>query len=223
MYVSHWADIHTLRKLLYNTTMSLSRLLTPQWYEQDAVLAACALLGKRLVRQVDGLRISGWIVEAEAYRGEEDQACHARVGCTPRTQVMYGPPGHAYVYFTYGMHWMLNAVCMPEGYPAAVLIRAIRPVEGVDFIAARRKERPQAQWTDGPAKLTLALAIDRALNGIDLTDPASGLWIEDGAPVPEAQVIAGPRVGLGATPEPWLSKPWRFRVADGFELGEQKH
>ncbi len=199
--------------------MSLSRLLPAQWYEQDVVSAARALLGMRLVRQVDGRRISGWIVEAEAYRGEEDQACHARVGCTPRTQVMYGPPGHAYVYFTYGMHWMLNAVCMPEGFPAAVLIRAIQPLEGLDFIAARRKDRPRAQWTDGPAKLTLALAIDKALNGVDLTGPAGGLWIEEGQAVPDAQVVAGPRIGLGATPEPWLSIPWRFRVAAGYELG----
>jgi DNA-3-methyladenine glycosylase len=202
--------------------MTMSRILPPKWYEQDVVPAARGLLGKRLVRQVDGRRLSGWIVEAEAYRGQEDQACHARVGRTPRTAVMYGPPGHAYVYFTYGMHWMLNAVCMPQDYPAAVLIRAIRPLEGIDFIAARRKGRPPAQWTDGPAKLTQAMSIDRTLNGVDLCDPAGGLWIEEGQAVPNEQVLVGPRVGLGTTPEPWLSIPWRFRVAAGFELGETR-
>ena len=196
----------------------MSRILTPQWYEQDVLQAARNLLGKRLVRQVDGQRVGGWIVEAEAYRGEEDQACHARAGRTPRTAVMYGPPGRAYVYFTYGMHWMLNAVCMPAGYPAAVLIRAIRPAEGLDFIAARRGGRPKTQWTDGPAKLTRALAITRDLNGANLTVETDGLWIEDAPGVPSEQVITGPRVGLGATPEPWLSLPWRFQVLPGFDF-----
>jgi DNA-3-methyladenine glycosylase len=123
--------------------------LQPDWYEQDVLSAAPALLGKTLVRSVDGQSITARIIEVEAYRGEEDQACHARAGCTPRTQVMFGPPGRAYVYFTYGMHWCLNAVCMPAGYPAAVLIRAAAPIDGRDYIAAHRAGRPPAIWTDG--------------------------------------------------------------------------
>jgi len=121
---------------------------------------------------------------------------------------MFGPPGHAYVYFTYGMHWMLNAVTERQDFPAAVLLRAIRPLEGIEIISARRQGRD----TFGPAKLTQALGIDGTLNGIDLCSPASGLWIEPGAPVPESAVLTGPRVGLYTVPEPWKSIPWRFRM-----------
>ena len=121
---------------------------------------------------------------------------------------MYGPPGFAYVYFTYGMHWMLNAVTGPEGFPAAVLIRAIQPVQGLEIISARRQGRD----TLGPAKLTQALGIDAAQNGADLCSRASGLWIEAGAAIPEAELLTGPRVGLYTVPEPWKSKPWRFRM-----------
>ena len=166
----------------------------------------------RLVRRLDGQRVGGVIVETEAYRGEEDLACHARHGLTPRTAVMYGPPGRAYVYFTYGMHWMLNCVASPVGYPAAVLVRAIQPLEGREVIAARRPGRPEAIWCDGPGKLTQALGIDGGLNGVALTVKDGNLWIESGALVPDEQVSVSPRIGLGSTPEPWLSLPWRFRI-----------
>jgi DNA-3-methyladenine glycosylase len=182
------------------------------FYQRDTVEVARNLLGARLVRLLNGTRLTGLIVEAEAYRGEEDQACHARSGRTPRTQVMYGPPGRAYVYFTYGMHWMLNCVTELEGFPAAVLLRAVRVEEGQGVVAARRARVAAAHWTDGPAKLCQAFGIDKALNGADLTTPADGLWIEPGVSFSEAEVIRGPRVGLGSTPEPWLSIPWRFRV-----------
>lgn len=167
----------------------------------------------RLVRRLmDGKRISGLIVEAEAYDGEADLACHARAGRTPRTEVMYGRPGRAYVYFTYGMHWCLNCVTGPEGYPAAVLLRAIRPDEGLEMIAARRAGRSQPEWCNGPGKLTQALGIDGTLNGVDLTAQAGGLWIEAGKAVAEEDVLVGPRVGIQNVPEPWRSKAWRFRV-----------
>src|SRR5512136_1639220 len=132
----------------------LSLVCLPQtFYNRPALSVARELLGKRLVRLLDGVRLAGIIIETEAYIGEEDLACHARSGKSRRNAVMYGPPGFAYVYFTYGMHWMLNAVTEPEGIPAAVLIRAIQPVQGVDIIAAHRQGRD----TRGPAKVTQAL------------------------------------------------------------------
>jgi DNA-3-methyladenine glycosylase len=195
--------------------MTLSSCLPRSFYHRQVIEVARDLLGMRLVRLLDGERVGGTIVEAEAYDGEADLACHASHGRTRRTAVMFGQPGHAYVYFTYGMHWCLNCVTGPEGYAAAVLLRAILPEEGVDGIAGRRAPQPQKLWCNGPAKLTQALGVDGGLNGVDLTDPQSGqsgLWIENGRPVPEEWVTVGPRVGLGSTPEPWLSKPWRFRV-----------
>ncbi|HOH21477.1 MAG TPA: DNA-3-methyladenine glycosylase [Anaerolineaceae bacterium] len=185
--------------------------LPPSFYDRDVVETARALLGMRLVRRLeDGTTLSGIITETEAYRGQDDQACHARNGRTRRNAVMFGPPGRAYVYFTYGMHWCLNVVAGPDGFPAAVLLRAIHPLEGLDFIALRRARAERRHWTNGPAKLTQALAIDGALNGCDLTDPASPLCILPGTPPPAERITAGARVGLGATPEPWLSMPWRF-------------
>jgi DNA-3-methyladenine glycosylase len=190
----------------------LAVILSPSFFERDVLVVGRELLGMRLVRRLDGERLAGTIVEAEAYRGEEDLACHARAGCTPRTEVMYGPPGRAYIYFTYGMHWMLNCVAGPAGFPSAVLVRAILPTEGLERIASMRAGRPQSQWTNGPAKLTQAFRIDGRLNGIDLCSPAQDLWIEIGERVPDEQVKTGPRVGIDSVPEPWLSKPWRFMV-----------
>ncbi len=197
--------------------MRLSPILPRSWYQRDAVAVARDLLGMRLVRLVDSQRLAGLIIEAEAYRGEEDLACHAHFGRTPRTEIMYGPPGRAYVYFTYGMHWMLNAVCCEEGYPAAVLIRAIMPLEGVNTIAANRGSVTRSQWTNGPAKITQALKIDRALNGADLTSEVNSLWIEEGIAIPNKWVSVGPRVGISTVPEPWKSLPWRFlaRLPEG--------
>jgi len=191
----------------------LAAILPASFFERDVLVVGRELLGMRLVRLLNGECLAGTIIEAEAYRGEEDLACHAKAGRTPRTEVMYGPPGRAYVYFTYGMHWMLNCVCGPEGFPSAVLLRAILPTEGLERIASRRAGRPKAQWTDGPAKLTQALGIDGRLNGADLCSPAQGLWIEMGQPVPDEGVKTGPRVGIDGVPEPWLSKPWRFRFS----------
>ncbi len=182
--------------------------LPRNFYNRPTLIVARELLGARLVRLLDGKRLSGFITETEAYIGEEDLGCHAKAGRTPRTQVMYGPPGHAYVYFTYGMHWMLNAVTGPVGFPSAVLIRAFQPAEGQNIILSRRSGRT----TDGPAKLTQALGIGREQNGIDLCRQLENLWIEAGTPVEDPDVRVGPRVGLYTVPEPWKSKPWRFQV-----------
>ena len=190
--------------------MTIKDCLPVSFYHREAVTVARELLGMRLVRRFDGQRLAGYIIETEAYSGEKDQACHARVGCTPRTVVMYGPPGHAYVYFTYGMHWCLNCVTDQEGYPAAVLIRSIFPSEGLDRIALQRHPRPRQDWCNGPGKLTRALAIDQQFNGIDLCDPAGDLWIEAGYWVKDEDVIIGPRVGINRVIEPWRSIPWRF-------------
>ena len=184
------------------------KILPRDFYDRPTLTVARELIGARLVRILDGVQLVGLITEAEAYISEKDLACHARAGLTPRTQVMFGEPGHAYVYFTYGNHWMLNAVAEKEGFPAAVLIRAIQPMEGVDIMMERRQGRD----TFGPGKLCQAMGIGKGENGVDLTTSASGLWIEAGPKVPNSLVTKGPRVGLNNTPEPWLSKPWRFLV-----------
>lgn len=186
--------------------------LPESFYSGEVTEIARWLLGARLVRLLEGTRISGIITETEAYRGEEDLACHARSGKTVRNAAMYGKPGRAYIYFTYGMHWCLNAVCGVEGFPAAVLIRAIHPLEGLEVIAARRERRKPEEWCSGPARLCKALAIDRNLNGVGLCDKESPLWIEEGIQVSDEHISITKRIGIQSTPEPWRSKPWRFVV-----------
>lgn len=187
-----------------------SKRLTRDFFSRPTLQVARDLLGARLVRLDGTLRLAGTIIETEAYIGEEDLGCHAHVGLTARNRVMYGPPGHAYVYFTYGMHWMLNFVTEAERVPAAVLIRAILPTEGLEVIAQRRNNAPPRHWTDGPAKICRALEIDGKLNGCDLCAPDAVLFIEQGDSVPDAQVATTARVGLRRVPEPWKSVPWRF-------------
>jgi DNA-3-methyladenine glycosylase len=134
--------------------------LPPEFYQRNTIIVAEELLGKFLLRREGRKKWIGKIVEVEAYIGEDDPACHAFRGLTPRTRVMYGPAGHAYVYFTYGMYFMLNVVTEREGFPAAVLIRALEPVTGFSAEDARP--------ASGPGKLCRALNIDKALNGISL-------------------------------------------------------
>jgi DNA-3-methyladenine glycosylase len=185
--------------------------LDRSFFDRPAVVVAREILGAHLVRVVNDRRMVGVITEAEAYQGEEDLGCHAHAGRTPRNAVMYGPPGHAYVYFTYGMHWMLNAVTGAEGSPAAVLIRAIRPLESRELMATNRPNLAgKPHWLDGPAKLTQALAIDIRMNGIDLCDPLSELHIIKGIQMPDNEVLTSARIGLYTVPEPWKSIPWRF-------------
>jgi DNA-3-methyladenine glycosylase len=184
--------------------------LPRSFYDRSTLQVARELIGARLVRILDGAKLVGIISETEAYISQKDLACHAKAGLTARTAVMFGEPGHAYVYFTYGNHWMLNAVTEREGFPAAVLIRAIQPIEGVGIMSARRSGRD----TFGPGKLTQAMGITKSENDVDLTETTHGLWIEEGVKVPNSLVTKGPRVGLNNTPEPWLSKPWRFLVRD---------
>lgn len=190
--------------------MPETKRLPRSFYNRDTLTVARELLGTRLVHLEGGRRLSGMIAETEAYCGEQDLACHAKAGRTPRTEVMYGPPGHAYVYFTYGMHWLFNTVTRPEGQPEAVLVRAIIPLEGLELIKARRGKVTRSVWTDGPAKLTQALGIGEQHNRLDLTVPTAPVWIEPGLNIPDRFVTTGPRVGLNSVSEPWKSKPWRF-------------
>ncbi len=182
------------------------------FYNRPTLTVARELLGTRLVRILSGVKLIGLIIETEAYFGFDDLASHAKAGRTIRTAPMFGPPGHAYVYFTYGNHWMLNAVTEKEGFPAAVLVRAIQPIKGIDVMMERRHGRD----TLGPGKLTQALGITKEENNVNLTKSASGLWIEAGQVIPEKNVTISPRVGLNKTPEPWLSRPWRFLVNDKY-------
>lgn len=186
----------------------MAKILSRSFYRRPTLTVARELLGARLVRVLDGVKLVGLITETEAYFGPDDLASHAKAGRTIRTDPMFGPPGHAYIYFTYGNHWMLNAVTEREGFPAAVLIRAIQPIEGIDVMMERRQGRD----TFGPGKLTQALDITKSENYADLTESGSSLWIEAGVKVPDKSVTIGPRVGLNTTPEPWFSKPWRFLV-----------
>jgi DNA-3-methyladenine glycosylase len=128
---------------------------------------------------------------------------------------MFGPVGVSYVYFTYGMHWLLNVIAKPPGadYGAAVLLRALEPLEGLEIVAARRVGRPPREWTSGPARLTAAFGIDGSHNQSDMTAPDSPLFFEEGDPVADEAVRTGARVGIGGVPEPWRSMPWRFWLA----------
>lgn len=172
----------------------------------------------------------------EAYIGEDDQASHARFGRTPRNAVMFGPPGIAYVYLVYGMHLCLNVVTEPDGRPAAVLIRAVRPVAGersmrdarlaqalrwarTDEARARAVERvaalPSSGLASGPGLLAAAFGITREHTGVDLLDPRSALRIEPGRPGRFGRrVTQTARIGIGYAVEPWRSRPWRFLDAD---------
>lgn len=185
------------------------RLKIPRsFYEQPTVQVARQLLGKHLVRKhPDGTTI-GRIVETEAYVGPEDKACHAWRGRTARTEVMFGAAGHAYVYFIYGFHHMLNIVTETVDFPAAVLIRAVEPIDGIRLMAERRHTREPRNLASGPGKLCEAFGIDRSLNGSDLCGDV--LFIRDEGEAPP-EIIATPRIGVDYAGK-WKNKPWRFVV-----------
>ena len=190
----------------------MSVILPREFYSGSAVELAPMLLGKLLVRELDGAKLVGRIVEVEAYMGQGDTASHASRGLTPRNRTMFGPPGHAYVYLIYGMYHCLNVVTGPAGEAQAVLIRAVEPLSGVDIMQARR-QRPvvDRDLTNGPGKLCQAFGVDRSLDGHDLCS-ANQLWLEDAPPPPEI-VCAGPRVGIRGD-EVALTRPWRFFLQD---------
>ncbi len=179
-----------------------------------AVATARALLGHLLVRDDESGRRVVRIVETEAYAGPGDRASHARAGRTPRTSVMFGPPGHAYVYLVYGMHHCLNVVCGDDGQAAAVLIRAVEPVQGMATMRTRRGDHGSADGRlgAGPAKTCQALDIDRSFSGIDLLRD-DRLWLAASPGVPvlrDEDILVGPRVGVEYAGPEHASRPWRF-------------
>jgi DNA-3-methyladenine glycosylase len=190
--------------------------LTREFFQRPALVVSRELLGQRLVRLEDGgMRLSGRIVETEAYVGTEDQACHARSGRSARNATMWGPAGYAYVYFTYGMHWMLNLVTGEEGHPEAVLLRGIRPEEGIRVMRERRSVEDDRNLANGPGKICQAFAIDGAMDGLDVCAAGSILFLEAGIPIPDEHVTNTPRVGINNVSEPWKSIPWRFVIPPG--------
>ena len=191
-----------------------ARKLPREFYARQNVLTvARELLGKLLVVPAnDGSRVSGMIVETEAYRGPEDRASHAYGGRrTKRTETMYQLGGTVYVYFVYGMYYQFNVVTNIRDTPHAVLVRALQPVEGIENMRDRRQTHSDRNLTSGPGKLCIAMGIDRKLDREDLL--GERVWIEEGERIPRPRIASGPRVGIDYAEE-WIEKPWRFWLKD---------
>ena len=192
----------------------MGRKLPREFYTRsNVVTVARDLLGKLLVvPERDGRRVSGIIVETEAYRGPRDRAAHSFGGRrTKRTETMYGIGGTAYVFFVYGMYNQFNVVTNVEDAPHAVLIRALEPVEGIELMRKRRHGQPDHNLTNGPGKLCIAMGIDRNLDAADLL--GDRVWLEQGRSIPRSQIASGPRIGIDYAEE-WIDKPWRFWIRD---------
>jgi DNA-3-methyladenine glycosylase len=173
----------------------LRRRLPRSFYDRDTTLVARELLGKHLVHRVDGVERIGRIVETEAYLGPHDLAAHSAKGLTPRTRVMFGPPGHAYVYLVYGMHWCMNVVTQAEGHASAVLLRAVEPVKNLEG------------RTQGPALLCKAMDIDRRHNGLDLLE--RDFHIADPGDTEDIRIVKRPRIGVDYAGH-WARRLLRF-------------
>jgi DNA-3-methyladenine glycosylase len=173
----------------------MRKMLGPEFFARPTLTVAKDLIGKYLVRRLGDETIALMITETEGYFGYQDKGSHAHRGQTPRNTPMFGAPGGIYVYFTYGMHWMLNLVCDRAEFPAAVLIRGL--------------ENAEALKLNGPGKLTKFLRIDKSLSG-KMLGKASGLWVEDrGVKLPRGSIIKTPRIGI-PNRGVWTEKPWRF-------------
>ena len=192
--------------------MSAARKVDAAFYQrEDTIAVARELLGKLLVvPDESGRRVSGMIVETEAYLGVTDRAAHSFGGRrTPRNEVMYGPAGHAYVFFVYGMYYQFNIVTGPVDHPHAILIRAVEPVEGIEIMSTRRGPMKDRNLTSGPGKLCIALGITRDLNAADLLSEL--VWLEDHRTVTNAEIAVGKRIGIDYAGED-AENPWRFWV-----------
>lgn len=180
--------------------------LPRSFYSKGTVTTARALLNKHLVRVIGRAVLIGRIVEVEAYGGRDDPASHAYRGPTPRNMPMFGEPGHAYIYFTYGNHYCLNVTTQRAGVAGAVLIRAIEPLKGLGVMKRFRPDVPDLQLSNGPGKLTKALAIDRSLNEVDLTRRGP-LYIAKANELPST-IKRSPRIGITSG----IERLWRFCI-----------
>ncbi|WP_455284789.1 DNA-3-methyladenine glycosylase [[Eubacterium] cellulosolvens] len=201
-----------MQRSFHTTTPTLAR----EFYERNSVRVAKELLGKVLVRRLGATVLEGIIVEVEAYRGCDDPASHAYRGPTRRNQVMFGQPGHAYVYLTYGMHYCFNVTTEPIGQPGAVLIRAAQPLRGIEQMKKQRGTEQVKKLANGPAKLTQAFAVTKALNGHDLTLGAK-LFITESDTHEPLETVSRSRIGIRAG----IEKPWRFLIKDNPFVSEQ--
>jgi DNA-3-methyladenine glycosylase len=181
-------------------------MLVAGFYARDTVKVAPDLLNKWLVRVVGHERLIGRIVEVEAYRGKDDPASHAFRGLTPRNAPMYGQPGHAYIYFTYGNHYCLNITTQEKGKPGAVLFRAVQPVEGLRTMKRFRPNVPDTELTNGPGKLTKAMTIDKSLNEQDMTVVGPLFVTESEVSQAEYEIWRSTRIGIKVG----LDKRWRY-------------
>jgi len=197
------------KSLVFPPSPNSPAKLSRSFYSRPTLDVASDLLGKVLVRRLNRRKLAGKIVETEAYVGPHDLACHASKGHTPRTSVMFGPAGYAYVYMIYGFYFCLNVVTEPLGYPAAVLIRAVEPLENLDLMRKLRNNPDHdANIASGPGKLCMAMLIDKQLNGADLL--GTTIWIED-RKIDPGSILTSPRVGVDYAGE-YKDKPWRFFV-----------
>jgi DNA-3-methyladenine glycosylase len=194
------------------------------FYDRDPAVVSRELLGAVLSCETPEGIARGRIVETEAYLGPHDPACHAAAGLTARTRHLHGPPGHAYVYFIYGVHWCFNAVTMPEGVGSAVLVRALEPIDGIDLMRMRRpRARRDVDLTNGPGKLCAALGIDGTMDGLPLQRPP--LTINEAPQLPDDRVLVSARIGITKAADwplrfferdnPYVSKtPAKFEVKE---------
>ena len=187
----------------------MPQILTPDFFNRDTKLVAKELLGKVLYRQKNEVVYKAVISETEAYHGVDDLACHCSKGITPRTEIMYGEPGHIYIYLIYGMYHMLNFVTMPKDFPAAVLVRGVQDLR-VSYNHGESFEKVNVK-TDGPGKLTHQLQIDKSLNQLPLYTK-TGLWVVDeNIIIPDSNISTDKRIGIDYAKK-WADKPWRYFI-----------
>ena len=200
----------------------MTKLSRDFYVRGHTVKMAKELLGKLLVvPDANGNRVSGMIVEVEAYMGVTDKAAHSYGGRrTPRNEVTYALGGHAYVFFIYGMYNQLNVVTGPEDHPHVLLIRAVEPIEGIEIMRERRGPMPDKNLTSGPGKLCIAMNIDRSLNGEDLL--CERIWLEDFKKVPGKGIAVGKRIGIDYAGED-ADKPWRFWVSESIFVSKSQN